>query len=275
VLVPDPASIDCAFYRLEEDVARAGNNHDVSYLHGHRARYRRALMTISELLPPGSTVLDIGSQYLHQAFLLRELGYKVIALDVPVFVELPFVAERARRSGVDNSPIANLENFVHQLPAAHVDAVLFAEILEHITFNPIPFWRSVHTLLSEDGFIYITTPNALAVMNMLSALKRLVTLQGMGLSVSAIMGNVTYGHHWKEYSQKEIAEYFGALSPDFQADVHTYHYRRYEYGRGLGEQARRLVRWLGAVSRAFDEELEVVVRVPRRTAWTVSPPPFG
>ena len=39
---------------------------------------------------------------------------------------------------------------------------------------------------------------------------------GGGLSVHDILHIRTYGHHWKEYSAREISAYFRALSPDFE-----------------------------------------------------------
>jgi 2-polyprenyl-6-hydroxyphenyl methylase/3-demethylubiquinone-9 3-methyltransferase len=205
------------------------------------------------------------------------LGYEVWALDVPVFQELPFVRERAKSLSI------------HAITSDSIDAgdflpgydgqfgfVLFCEILEHITFNPCDFWRNVHRLLQVEGKLYITTPNSLAAMNILSALKRMCLLEGIGLSIPSIFGNVTFGHHWKEYSRREMIEYFQRLTPDFQVDVSTYCWRPYAYSpRSLTDWGRRLIRWGGNRSTEFADELEVVVTLAGRTSFTASAPSFG
>jgi 2-polyprenyl-6-hydroxyphenyl methylase/3-demethylubiquinone-9 3-methyltransferase len=257
--------------------AMAKHGYDADYLATHELRFRRTAQRVMELAPASVRILDIGSHYLHLSAILRLLGYEVWAVDVPAFQELPYVRERADLLGIHTIASDSIQdgNFLQ----GHEDRfglVLFCEILEHITFNPCDFWNRVHHLLQTGGKLYITTPNSLAAMSILSVLKRLVLLEGTGLDIPSILGTVTYGHHWKEYSRKEIMEYFRRLSPDFAVEVSTYCWRAYSYSPGnLLDWGRRLIRWTANHSKVFADELEVVVTLTTRSKFGALGPAFG
>jgi 2-polyprenyl-6-hydroxyphenyl methylase/3-demethylubiquinone-9 3-methyltransferase len=251
--------------------------HDRAYFDTHELRFQRAAQRATEIAPRGSWVLDLGSHYLHLAAILRLLGYDVVALDVPAFQNLQFVRARAEtlriRTATTESAAAG--DFLHDCDN-RFDIVLFCEMLEHITFNPCDFWRRIHRLLKIDGKIYLSTPNSLAALSALAAIKRIVLLDGIGINIPSIFETVTYGHHWKEYSRREISEYFRLLSPDFDVEVSNYSYQRYSYSRwSLRDYGRRLVRAVGNWSGVFTEELEAVVTLRSRTGIRPSAPSFG
>jgi 2-polyprenyl-6-hydroxyphenyl methylase/3-demethylubiquinone-9 3-methyltransferase len=126
------------------------------------------------------------------------------------------------------------------------------------------------------GKVYLSTPNSLQAMNVLSAIKRIVLLDGIGIKIPSIFGTVTYGHHWKEYSSREIFEYFRLLSPVFQVELSTYSYLRHSYSPwSLRDYGRRLTRSVGNWSGVFAEELEVVVTVRSKSGIVPSAPSFG
>jgi 2-polyprenyl-6-hydroxyphenyl methylase/3-demethylubiquinone-9 3-methyltransferase len=89
--------------------------------------------------------------------------------------------------------------------AEDFDVVVFTEILEHITFTPVLFWRRIYKLLKVGGSIYLTTPNALTPWKMLHVVKRLVTQNGVGITTPEIFHTVTFGHHWKEFHRVILA----------------------------------------------------------------------
>lgn len=262
---------------LAEARAMTRSEHDAAYWATHEFRFRRTVQRVTEIAPLGIRILDVGSHYLHLSTILRLLGYEVWALDVPAFQELQFVRERANSLGIHtiSSDAIHAGRFMPD-DDGQFGFVLFCEILEHITFNPCEFWRSIYRLLRIGGQLYITTPNSLATMSIVSALKRIVLLEGIGLDIDSIFGTVTYGHHWKEYSRREVMKYFQRLSPDFSVEVSTYCWRPYSYSpRSLTDWGRRLVRWVGNSSTAFADELEVIVTLTGRTSFTAATPIFG
>jgi 2-polyprenyl-6-hydroxyphenyl methylase/3-demethylubiquinone-9 3-methyltransferase len=153
------------------------------------------------------------------------------------------------------------------------DGVMFCEILEHIAFNPVAFWRRVHQLIRRGGIIYVTTPNSVKLLSVLGAFWNLVSLRRIGLNVKQILRADTFGHHWKEYSASEIVDYFTRLSADFRVSV-----RKVSYGAPSAEVARELggirtaLLALGNASGFFADNLEAVVRIPEKTPWRTTPP---
>ncbi len=222
-------------------------------------------------------MLDFGSHFLHQGALLTHLGFSVTGMDLGAFADIAFVRRRAELFGIELIATSFDDvargKFLEDHTEAY-DTFLFCEVLEHITFNPIAFWRRVRDLVRTDGFIYITTPNALKLLSVLGAVRGLVTLKRIGISTRAVFGNVTYGHHWKEYSASEIIEYFNAMSSDFDVNVHAMPFAatRLFTGNGLVSRSKELVRRLGNGTRWFAEQLEVVVRVTGHTSWRATPP---
>lgn len=274
---PSDSEIGAAFVKLWELIKDTNEHLDVEYFLTHRNRYRRCIKRICTLCPSGARVLDVGSHYLHQVGVLKLLGFDVLGMDVPEFSELSFVRNRARELQVENITVAKLESGQFCAEKESVDCVLFCEILEHITFNPIDFWKRIYNILSLGGVIYITTPNSLRFVNLVSTIKRALTLSGVGLQVSAIFSNVTYGHHWKEYSASEIRRYFARLSPDFLVRVNYYAYEpdnmlRQSSSHGLKSIVRQCVRIVGNRSHILADQLEVVVRLEDRTLWLSEPP---
>lgn len=97
-----------------------------------------------------------------------------------------------------------------------VDIVLMSEILEHLAFNPLVLWKELHRILKNNGRIYITTPNSMYFRSVLKAIDGIAMNGQIGCSVDDIFNTGTYGHHWKEYSIKEIENYFLQMDCGFK-----------------------------------------------------------
>ena len=252
-LALDPALRQAALDGLVATVTRQRQG-DENYLRGQLPRYARSAERLQALAPPPCRVLDIGSHYLHQAALLARMGYEVTGIDVPLFTEAPFVRARAGEFGIRNVAVEALERGDF-LPGedGRYRLIVFTEILEHITFNPVRFWRRVHALLEPGGLVYLSTPNSMRPAAWVRALRDLLAFRGRGIGLDEIMGTVTYGHHWKEYSASEIVRYFALLSPDFQVETRFYSTDAAAGWKGRAKGA------LAAVP-AWRSDIEAVVR---------------
>jgi 2-polyprenyl-6-hydroxyphenyl methylase/3-demethylubiquinone-9 3-methyltransferase len=200
----------------------------------------------------------------------------VYAIDVPEFAEdMGLVTRRARQFDVNLFSARRLETDLF-LPGLEgtFDLILFTEILEHITFNPVGFWKRVYDLLRVSGKIYLTTPNSLRTINLLSTIKRALLLQGVGIDVPSIFGNVTYGHHWKEYSAAELKRYFQLLSSDFQVHVGYYSYRSRSRVSSLKDVVRCVARQVGRLLPTLGDELEVVISLDTKTSFVARAPEY-
>ena len=269
--------LDAALEAVAASVDESGSRQDLVYFLQHRARFRRTTEALIRVAPRGAKIVDFGSHFLHQAALLAYLGYTVTGLDLGAFANIAFVRERARLFGIELvatsfDDVAN-GDFLGER-SGECDAFLFCEVLEHITFNPIAFWHRARDVVRVDGFIYITTPNALKLLSVLGAVRGLVTLKRIGISTRAVFDNVTYGHHWKEYSASEIREYFGAMSTDFDVSIRPMPFAavRLFTGGGRPSRSKELVRRLGNHTHSFAEQLEVIVRVTGHASWRMTPP---
>lgn len=267
--------VEEALLKIEKIVVSTGIENDIVYFNYHKKRFHKMGETVSRMLPPGSTVLDIGSHYLHSSLLLRFMGYQVISMDVSEFWELDYIRKRA----ADHQLIPVIENQLEHLASLKnetekYDLILFTEIFEHITFNPIAFWKRVHTLIKNNGKIYITTPNSITLYAIAKTLFNVISLRGIGMDVKAIFPTVTYGHHWKEYSAGEIRSYFNIMNDGFQLHIRKFQYKPAENAHHLKAQLRILFTNLSNTIPFFKEAMEVVVSVDKSYPWKIDAPVY-
>lgn len=212
-----PASPSLA--QIEALLADHGGS-DLDYLRHHWQRFveTRRRIQVSRPLPPGALVLDIGAHWLHQSVLYALGGQRVIALDLPASLTAAEVQSLARALAIELIVEPELERAaaLAALPTDSVDLVLCTELIEHIAFNPVALWRAIHRVLKPGGRIVMTTPNYYALRGRAWGLGRFLRGGGGGLDVRALLGLHSHSHHWKEYSARELMQYFRLLSPDFQ-----------------------------------------------------------
>lgn len=265
---------------LEEEVNFEGNTrfNELEYLRFHKNRFEHFMMYLEkfEATFPSKKkirVLEIGSHYLHTSVLLASKGYQVDCMDVKEFWDMDFVQERAKKYGLN--PI--VQNDLSRLAANPdqedaYDLIVFTEIMEHITFNPIEFWKNLYKMLAIGGVIYISTPNAFALPNYVRNLKNLFLLKSIGITVDDVLSKVTYGHHWKEYSAGEVRRYFKAMSDDFDITINPYSYKDYDLKSPF--LMFKLLSKLGNLTKIFADELQVIVRLEKKTAWKLETPAY-
>ncbi|MHA7130736.1 class I SAM-dependent methyltransferase [Algoriphagus namhaensis] len=264
--------------RLMNEVKNSLNQSEKDYYDFHKGRYRRFDIFLDSLdkgieKNKSVRVLEIGSHYLHSSVLLAHRGYEVDAMDVQEFWDIDFVQKRGRDFNLnpiienDLSQTSWLENCEEKY-----DLIVFTEILEHITFNPVQFWKSAYKSLKAGGLIYISTPNSFALPNFTRSMKNLLLFKSIGITVDDILSKVTYGHHWKEYSAKEVKLYFERLSPDFEVVVNPYHYKNYDLRPPF--LVFKVLSRLGNLTKLFADDLEVIVTLTRKTSWTMTSPKY-
>lgn len=168
--------------------------------------------------PQRLTILDMGAHWLHNAYLYAIDGHKLICMDAPDTLQLPSVKAVADAFDMQLIPTKRLEKGegLEVVPSDSVDIILFCEIIEHLTFNPIPFWKEVYRILKVGGRIIVTTPNSFYYRNLERHFSDMMAGERIGIPLMEIMQFGTYGHHWKEFSLSELLRYFEYLSIDFE-----------------------------------------------------------
>lgn len=213
-------AISCPIVSLDEflEILARHGCADGGYLRSHWPRFCKTKTLFEAGRKEGSKrLLDIGAHWLHQALLFALDGYAVTAADLPDTIQTDCVIDLARAHDIQLIAYRTLEqpNFA-ALSDDSFDVILLAEVLEHITFNPVGLWNELYRLLAPGGRIVVTTPNYYGISRRHLREFRHWIGRGTGISVDEILSTPTYGHHWKEYSRYEVEQYFKMLSPDFR-----------------------------------------------------------
>ena len=198
------------------------------YLRASYLRFSETKIRLMESLGDRrGAMLDIGAHWLHQTLLYALDGFDVTASDIRSPGEMddnPIITAIAAEHHIRLLPYKDLKDPIelNQLPENSFDVILFCEIIEHITFNPVPMWQAVYRLLKPGGRIVVTTPNyywpGYVGPDLLRPLRGIST----GLPVADILGVNDYGHHWKIYSARDLRDYFALLSSDFVVERTDY-----------------------------------------------------
>jgi 2-polyprenyl-6-hydroxyphenyl methylase/3-demethylubiquinone-9 3-methyltransferase len=218
-------------------------------------------------------LLDIGAHFLHNATVYAMDGFAVTAAELSEIEAFshPVVKGIAREFDIRLIEYGDLSNPVelHSLPENSFDCIMFLEILEHITFNPVTMWSALYRLLAPGGIIVVTTPNYFHCTGRVARdLVHVLRGKGSGISVKDIIEINTFGHHWREFSLSDIREYFRRLSPDFTVSRWNY----FDYAFPRSGILHILQRFLQKIIPVWREALYIEITVPRKQNGIVAQP---
>lgn len=126
----------------------------------HEVRYQFILEKIQELnLPHGSKILDVGVYPPHLFRVLEELGYK-----------LSGISSQHEKVKLKNVSVLNIEKEKMPYKNGEFDLVLMTEVIEHLTANPQVYLSEIKRVLKPNGYLLITTPNAVHLKNRMKVL---------------------------------------------------------------------------------------------------------
>ena len=197
---------------------QGSNIPDGNYLNTHYPRFKMTWDFAWRKTDKIATLLDVGAHWLHQSVVYAKRGVEVTAAELPTTLNAPVVQKVAEEHDIKLVSYTDLSKpeVFDQLPENHYEVVLFTEIIEHITFNPVDMWKAIYRVLRPGGRIIVTTPNYYHLGGRVWDLKRFLSRAGGGISPQQILNIPTYGPHWKEFSARELRDYFTMLSPDFE-----------------------------------------------------------
>lgn len=191
---------------------------DFTYLERHYSRIcQTRKMILSGLDGTQLDVIDIGAHWLHQTLLYAMDGHNVTAADLHISMNEPSIKKLAKKNHIKTHSYSDLSclSAFDGLQSNAFDLILFTEIIEHITFNPVGMWENLYRILKPGGKIIVTTPNYYYLGQTLKRMIRVFKRMGGGINVHDILKLKTMGPHWKEYSSQELKLYFQMLSRDF------------------------------------------------------------
>ncbi len=267
--------VEEALSKVEKLVLASGIPNDITYFNYHKKRFRKMGEAVTRITPAGGKILDIGSHYLHSSLLLHFMGYQVVSMDVAEFWEIDYIRQRA----ADHQLTPLIENQLEHIPslsdqADRYDLILFTEIFEHITFNPIAFWKKIFQITKDAGHIYITTPNSINLYSITKTILNALRGKSIGMDVHSVFTTVSYGHHWKEYSSKEISTYFSTMNDGFRISIAKFVYKPIENSGSIGSYGRNFLLAISNMIPYFREAMEVVVQVNKSYPWKIDSPEY-
>jgi len=174
------------------------------YLRRHSKRFLYLLNTIKELrtnFPQKSIRLcDVGPSF------FTELLSENFPSDT--ILSIGYEHKQSRGGHLLDDVRFDKNNFVHfdlnetqhrqkWLTIPPCEIIILAEVIEHLHVAPTLVLKFLHSLLSENGFLIIQTPNAT------STLKRLLLLFGRN-PYEMLRENAENPGHFREYTTKEL-----------------------------------------------------------------------
>jgi SAM-dependent methyltransferase len=119
----------------------------------HDAYYQQARPEVAALVPVGCRrVLDVGCGAGALGRSLKTLGHEVTGVEL-----VPAAAEVARR-WLDHVEVFDIEAQAWPFRANAFDAIVFADILEHL-LDPWRVLREATTFLTDGGYVIASVPN--------------------------------------------------------------------------------------------------------------------
>lgn len=172
------------------------------YFRLHRRRYVALLQALD--LPPGSRVLEVGCNPGQFTEILVRAGFRVWGLDLRP-EDRPALWQRlgveVRRGNLEMEPLPFADGCF--------EAVVFSEVLEHLSRSPLPALEEMHRVLVPGGRLVLSTPNALYLRERLRLGLRL--LGWMSLEPAGefrhrmeLRGEAGYTVHQRLYTAGEV-----------------------------------------------------------------------
>jgi 2-polyprenyl-6-hydroxyphenyl methylase/3-demethylubiquinone-9 3-methyltransferase len=149
---------DSYLYDLEEVYGEISNR---GYAYAYDNRRRQTLQLITEVLAPGSRILDVAAAQGNFSLAFAEMGYDVTWNDLRA--DLAGYVRLKREHGTINFAPGNAFelNF-----ASCFDGILITEIIEHVA-HPDEFLGKTAKLVRPGGYVVMTTPNGAYFRNKL------------------------------------------------------------------------------------------------------------
>ena len=170
---------------------------------------KRFLVTVG-MVPPAERsrqrLLEIGGHPYYTTLLLHRFrGYQIYTTnffgqDYPHIGQQRLSSEKYDETYICNFVNVNLEQDSLPYPDDTFDAVLFAEVIEHLTQDPTFALVELHRVLKPGGQLLITTPNIFRLQNVMDMLR------GRRNIFHPYSGHGVYGRHQREYGLGELLD---------------------------------------------------------------------
>ena len=184
-----------------------------SYIDFLHAQYENILVDFNKIFPDNGTpkrVLEISSFLGVVDIALAKIGFEVYTYDIPEFQKNSNLNRLYEEFNVHPSSgyVKDIWKTGLPYPDNHFDAVILSEVLEHLSFNPLPVLQEINRIIKTDGILYITTPNQVNIMNRIKIIVGRSIRNSIYDSVTQLdqTRNTICGIHWREYTLQELIQ---------------------------------------------------------------------
>ena len=161
---------------------------------------RRQLELLLEYVPPDGLIVDVGTGTGIVPLSLLAAGRRVFAVDRPGGGAE--VAEWIRERGGETA-YATVGPEAIPLDAGSADAVLLADVIEHLPGSPLPLLGEIRRVLKPGGWLVLTTPNATRI----HARLKLLAGRSVWPPLAVVLGeDAIHASHHREYTRGDVAE---------------------------------------------------------------------
>ena len=169
--------------------------------------FNRILSTF-ELIPDknNGTLLEIGANPYFLTVLIKKYKKYDCSL-VNYFGETCNISSQTIENAkygenhIFNFQNINIEKEALPYPDNFFDVIIYGEVIEHLTENPIYSLYNCHRVLKKDGFLIISTPNVFRYQN----LKKILINKKFSI-YDPYSSYGIYGRHNREYSMYELQD---------------------------------------------------------------------
>ena len=130
-----------------------GEIYNFGYTYAYQNRFNTTLGLIAEVLPRGSTILDVAAAQGNFTLTLAEMGYKITWNDLRA--DLAEYVRMKHEKGDVSYSAGNVFDFSYH---ECFDCVLITEVIEHVA-HPDEFLKKAAMMVKPGGYIVMSTPN--------------------------------------------------------------------------------------------------------------------
>jgi 2-polyprenyl-3-methyl-5-hydroxy-6-metoxy-1,4-benzoquinol methylase len=184
-----------------------------AYIDFLQSQYEKILLDFNKIFTDNGIpkrVLEISSFLGVIDITLAKIGFEVHTYDIPEFQQNGNLNKLYSKYNVHPSSgyLKDVGKTGLPYPENHFDAVILSEVLEHLSFNPLPVLQEINRTLKKGGILYITTPNQVRKANRINMLFGHSIRNDISDSVIQLDGEkkTICGIHWREYTLLELMQ---------------------------------------------------------------------
>jgi 2-polyprenyl-3-methyl-5-hydroxy-6-metoxy-1,4-benzoquinol methylase len=170
---------------------------------------RRMVSDLEHRLPglERARVLDVGCFNGYVGCLLTHLGCRVTGTDACLPHETARIFQQTGMEFLETN-LNSLEPFQAIAPETF-DAIIIAQVIEHVLNHPLGLLRDLYRVLRPDGVLILTTPNPATLMNAVRLVRGTHSMWGTRSFIDEPKLNgrevITKADiHYREYSREEL-----------------------------------------------------------------------